>query len=128
MKNDVEFVTAFSECRLKAIDHEEHVRLAWIILQRTPLLEAIHWLVDGFSKFAKAKGKPEVYHETITWAFTILINKCLERFGRDTDQEQFAFESPDLFRGQMLLDDLYQACALKSSLARRTFVFPDRCR
>ena len=126
--NDADFVTAFTECRLESIDHKEHVRLAWIILKEKPLLKAIDWLVDGFRKFARAKGKPEVYHETITWAFAILINERIERSGRDSSWEQFVVENPDLFRGRVLLDNLYQKRTLKSELARSTFLLPDRFR
>lgn len=126
--NDVDFLQAFDECRLVSIDHEEHVRLAWLILRKKPLLQAIDWLVGGFSKFAKAKGKPEVYHETITWAFAVLINERMERGGKNSSWEKFVSDNPDLFRGRNLLDELYEHCTLESELARRTFLLPDRCR
>lgn len=126
--NEVDFLQAFDECRLVSIDHEEHVRLAWLILREKPLLQAIDWLVGGFSKFAKAKGKPEVYHETITWAFAVLINERMERGGKDSSWEKFVSDNPDLFRGRTLLDELYEHCTLESELARRTFLLPDRCR
>ena len=124
--NDSDFLAAFSACRLDSIDHKEHVRLAWIVLKEKSLLQAIEWLVDGFSAFAKSKGKPEVYHETITWAFTVLINERMERSGRDNSWEQFVIDNPDLFRGRALLEELYKDCTLESELAQSTFLLPDR--
>ena len=36
---------------------------------RYPALEALQCFSAALSRFAVAQGKPESYHETITWAF-----------------------------------------------------------
>jgi hypothetical protein len=110
------------------LSHRRHVRLAWLVLQEEPLLGAIERLCRGFRAFAEAKGKPEKYHETVTWAFILLINERLERGGRTGDWEAFAADNADLFDGRARLAELFQRTTLESDLARRVFVLPDRAR
>ena len=126
--NDAEFLKAFDTCRMDSIDHQDHVRIAWIVLREKPLYEAIGWLAARFRRFAESKGKPEVYHETITWAFAVLINERIERCGKESRWPDFVAANPDLFRGRAMLDDFYRDGTLGTDLARRTFVLPDRIR
>ena len=75
------------------------MRLAWAYARTLPLLEAIAKMRDGLVRFATAHGAAEKYHETITWAFVVLIH---ERIARAPDParetwEAFARANPDLF-------------------------------
>ena len=68
----------------------------------------------------------EKYHETVTFAFVVLVNERLERTGRDTDWPTFCARNPDLFAyPSPLLDRLYRQETLGSAFARRVFVLPD---
>jgi hypothetical protein len=124
-----EFVTAFESASLpeSAFHHRDHVRLAWIYLRESPAPAALEKFVGGLKRFAAAKGKTGLYHETITWAYLLLINERMERFGRQRPFEDFAAANQDLlvFRPS-ILESYYRAETLGSELARRTFLLPDR--
>lgn len=104
--------------------HREHVRVAWIYLRELPLLEALRVFPENLRRFAVAAGVPGLYHETITWAFLIVINERIARSGAE-DFDGFAAANGDLFeRG--FLQRWYEPETLESALARETFLFPDR--
>ena len=53
--------------------HREHVRMAFLYLTEYPALRALQMFSEALQKFAVAHGKPQLYHETITWAYILLI-------------------------------------------------------
>ena len=110
-----------------AFHHPEHVHVTWLLLQRYPALEALRRVSDGLRRLTAAHGLAEKYHETITWAYTLLILERMERGGRDQDWETFAASNPDLLgKGRSILSAYYQADTLNSDLARSIFLLPDR--
>lgn len=123
------FVAAFEAGTLTGFHHADHVRLAWIYLRRHPVLEALGRFVTGIRSFAEAKGAPDLYHETITWAYLLLIHERLERTGRDAGWEEFAAANPDLlvWKGG-IPERWYRPETLASDLAKRVFVWPDAAR
>jgi hypothetical protein len=107
--------------------HRQHVRVAWWYVKRHPLPEALSRFIDGLKRFAAALGTPELYHETITVAFVLLINERLDETGRAATWEEFAGAHPDLLAWKpSILDRYYRAETLASSRAKRVFVMPDR--
>jgi hypothetical protein len=81
--------------------------------------------------FAAANGKPNLYHETITWAFLFLIRERMARYSERTGTQpswsEFARANPDLLSWKDSVLKLYYSDEMLSSeLARKTFVFPDR--
>jgi hypothetical protein len=130
---DADFVRSFEDCTLPnaAFHHRDHVRLAWIYLRRHPPVEALQRFADGLRRFATANGHPGLYHETITWAFLLLIHERMERMARGGEPawEEFAACNPDLLTWKpSILDRYYTPETLGSELARRVFVMPDRIR
>lgn len=126
---DDEFVTAFENgtLPLAAFRHADHVRMAFLYLGRYPLLEAIRRFSASLVNFATAHGKTNLYNETITWAYLLLIRERLARAGRHQTWDQFAAANPDLLNWSgSVLKKYYREETLKSELARATFVFPDR--
>ena len=125
---DREFLSAFEACELRNTDfhHVDHIRVAWIYLQEFPLLEAIERFTASLKRFAAHHRKPELYHETITWAYLLLIH---ERMNDDASFETFRAANPDLFTWKpSILEAYYRAETLWSDRARRAFVMPDRYR
>jgi hypothetical protein len=126
--NDREFVEAFEACSIASADfhHADHVRLAWIHLRERPLIEAIERFTTSLQRFAAHHGIAGLYHETITWAYLLLIHERLQRDGTAQDWEAFRDANGDLFaRKPSILEQYYAAETLKSDVARRTFVLPD---
>jgi len=123
---DRAFATAFENGTLTDFHHADHVRLAWIYLCRDPVLEALERFVTGLRRYAESKGASDLYHETITWAYVLLIHERLERTGWEVCWQDFAAANPDLmvWKGG-LLDRLYRPETLASDLAKRVFVWPD---
>jgi hypothetical protein len=112
--------------------HADHVRLAFEYLLRYSVLEALESFSDALNRFATAQGKADRYHETITWAYLLLIRERMIRSGQAQDRhtqtwEKFAECNPDLliWKGGALAT-LYRQETLDSELARRIFVLPDR--
>jgi hypothetical protein len=125
---DADFVRSFEDCTLpnSAFHHRDHVRLAWIYLRRHPALAALTRFAEGLKRFATANGHPGLYHETITWAYLLLIHERMAR-GNETSWEEFAAGNPDLLTWKpSVLDRYYSPETLGSELARRIFVMPDR--
>jgi hypothetical protein len=126
---DTEFVRAFESAVLPegCFRHRDHVRLAWIYLREDPPPIALRRFADGLKRFAAAKGKAGLYHETITWAYLLLINERMERFGRSRPFAEFAAANSDLLTWRpSILSSYYRDETLRSDLARRTFLLPDR--
>lgn len=110
----------------EAFGHREHVRVAWLYVREYGLPDAFGRFRDALKRFATAKGAPQLYHETITWAYLLLIQERMARNAVET-WEGFASANADLLRWKpSLLDRYYTHDLLWSDLARATFVMPDR--
>ena len=127
--NDRDFVAAFEACAIAKADfrHADHVRLAWIYLSEHPLIEAIERFTAALQRFAAHNGVPGLYHETITWAYVLLVAERREG-GAGEDWPAFASRNPDLlaWRPSLLETRYYRLETLWSDRARSVFVMPDR--
>ena len=124
-----EFITAFEDGSLAAesFHHADHARMAFLYLCRYPALEALERFSNSLARFAAAKGRAERYHETVTWAFLLLIRERMARTGRRQSWEEFAAGNADLLRWEEnVLRRYYRDETLSSDLARRTFLLPDK--
>ena len=91
------------------------------------MLEAIAKFSAALKRFAQSKGKPNLYHETITWAYLFLIRERIARVDQPQSWEQFAENNPDLLIWKEgVLSTLYRQAALDSDLARQFFILPDK--
>jgi len=126
---DQEFIERFENCTLPAegFHHRDHVKVVWLYLRRYPLIETLTRFSESLKRFATANGKPNLYHETITWAYAFLINERMERNGRAESWEEFAARNADLFDWKnSVLRSFYREETLRSDRARKTFIFPDK--
>lgn len=124
---DDEFLQRFADGSLPESDfrHADHVRAAWLYLRRWPPAEALARFSADLRHFAASKGKPDRYHETVTWAYLLLIRERVERSGRCDTWDEFAAANPDLLAWPGVLGRYYAAETLASELARRVFLFPE---
>lgn len=123
-----EFIRQFESGAIAAdsFHHADHVRLAFAYLSQYPAPRALDRFVAALKSFATAVGKPDRYHETITYAYFFVIRERMARSGA-TDWEEFARHNSDLlvWKGGVL-SRYYEDETLKSAFARRIFVLPDR--
>lgn len=127
--DDETLLRQFDEGTIRAgtFHHRDHVRIGWLILKTMPPLTALSRFAEGLKRFVAANGKEGLYHETITWAYLLLIRERMERTGAGETWEEFAERNPDLLSWKpSILDRYYQPETLSSELARRVFVMPDR--
>lgn len=129
MTSDRDFLAAFEDGTLTEdrFHHADHVRAAWLILREERPAAALDRFSVALQRFAAAKNRAGLYHETITWAYLFLVNERMETCGRDLDWEGLAAANPDLLAWRpSVLERYYTPETLGSALARRVFVLPDR--
>jgi hypothetical protein len=107
--------------------HADHVRLAFAYLCEYPVLHALEKFANALKRFAAARGKTQLYNETITCAFFFLIHERMAR-SEGADWEEFSRHNADLLIWKDgILSRYYRESTLKSDLARKVFVLPDKC-
>ena len=105
--------------------HQQHVQVAWLFVRQYGMPAALAEFSAAIKRFADAKGATGLYHETITWAFLLLI---AERRAKQpaADWDAFAAANPDLLVWKpSILERYYSKELLAADLARRAFVMPD---
>lgn len=128
--SDQEIIDRFESGDLpeSGFHHADHVRLAFAYLREFPTLEAMQRFSAALKHFAALHGKTQLYNQTITWAYILLIAERIARSGEEEpDWNHFAEQNPDLlvWKGG-ILTRYYEDATLKSELARGVFIFPDK--
>ena len=127
--NEAEWMEAFESGTLPndSFHHTEHVKMAFLYVQKFPPLEALRRFSSSLTRFAAANGKPNLYNETITWAFLLLIRERVARANSPQTWAEFSASNADLLRwDDNILKKYYRAETLSSELAKSVFLFPDR--
>ena len=111
---------------LECFHHRDHVHMAFIYLCKWPILEALERFSSALKRFAAHHGKHQLYHETITWAYMLLINERMARSGKLQSWEEFEETNGDLliWKGGAV-QRCYREETLWSDFAKRVFVLPD---
>lgn len=111
----------------KIIKSNESVtsREDWIYLYQSPLPEAMIQFRDSLKRFALKVGKMNLYHETITYGFMLLISDRMARSPELKTWNEFSGSNSDLLDWKSNpLVNLYTKEELYSELARSRFVLP----
>jgi hypothetical protein len=123
---------------VESFHHADHVRLAFAYLSTHAPLQALEKFCSALQRFAAARGKSQLYHETITHAYFFLIRERMARSAAEKwsiaencsikDWDDFARRNPDLLIWKDgILTRYYREATLQSDLARNVFLFPDKC-
>ena len=110
----------------EAFDHEAHIHVAWLYLERYPLTDAIDRFTKALQRLTRKLGVPDKYNETISWFYMLLIE---ERRSASPADSWVAFRqtNSDLFsRGDNILERYYSKELIYSDRARQSFVLPNR--
>ena len=127
-ERDEQLIRDFESDALPAdsFHHADHVRLAFAYLRQYPVLRALEKFITALQRYAAARGKTQLYNETITYAYFFLIRERMAR-SEAVDWEEFALRNPDLLAGRNeILRRYYGDATLQTDFARGVFVFPDR--
>jgi hypothetical protein len=107
--------------------HALHVEVAWNYLATLPVDQALSRFAEGLRRLAGHLGAVDKYHETITWAYLLLINERRQRLAAGHSWHEFARANPDLLTHRPSpLAKYYRPETLESELARGVFLLPDR--
>jgi hypothetical protein len=122
-----EFIQCFENDALPGeFHHADHVRLAYAYLSQYSVLRALERFASALKRYADARGKSQLYHETVTHAYFFLIRERMART-EAKDWDEFAQRNPDLLVWKNgILTRYYQQGTLESDLARTVFLFPDK--
>jgi hypothetical protein len=123
-----EWMEAFERCTLPndSFHHADHVRMAFLYLQKHTPLEALGRFSSALARFAAANGNPNLYNETITRAFLMLIRERVARADSPQTWVEFSASNTDLLRwDDNILKKYYRPETLSSELAKNVFLFPD---
>jgi len=123
---DLEFVRMFEACELSndSFHHRDHIRLAWIYLQRYPELEARGQIAGVIRRFAAHHGKTDKYHETITVAWLRLVRSAMARVPLDASFDELTIAAPALL-DKRTIEKFYSTAVLATEAARTYWVEPD---
>ena len=125
--NQQQLFDSFVDTSLPAgqFHHQQHVQVAWLFVLKYGMPAALAEFTAAIKRFADAKGATGLYHETITWAFLLLIAERQARNPAET-WEVFAAANTDLLVWKpSILERYYSKELLATDLARRTFLMPD---
>jgi hypothetical protein len=126
---DDELLRQFEDCSLplERFRHRVHIQIAFLYLCRYPVLDVLGRFPAALTRYAEAHGKSGLYHETITWAYVLLIHERMERAGQAQSWEEFTSANADLMTWSgSVLQQYYRNETLSSDLARKIFLFPDK--
>jgi len=108
----------------EAMTHENHLRLAWLLLRKYPLPEAMMHYRDGLLALTTRLGLTDKYHETITFTLMLVLYDRMAH-GPD-DLDAFLAANQDLLTDcKGVLTRWYRAEDLFTDAARLRFRFPD---
>ncbi len=118
---DAELLAAFEAGTITSFHHREHVRVAFAMLARDgDLAAAALAFRAGLRRIAGTSGK---YHETLTWAYLVIIAERMYGRGYASSAELFA-DHPDLLDRDLLARYYDLGAIIASPIARAVFVLP----
>lgn len=126
---DDELLRQFEDCSLplERFRHSVHIQIAFLYLCKYPVLDVLSRFPAALTRYAAAHGKSGLYHETITWAYILLIHERMQRAGHAQSWPEFAASHTDLLSwSSTILKQYYRDETLHSELARKIFLFPDK--
>jgi hypothetical protein len=127
--SDDALIRQFEDCSLPLdrFRHSVHIQIAFLYLCKYSVLDVLGRFPAALARYAEAHGKTGLYHETITWAYILLIHERIRRAGHGQSWEEFATGNADLmtWSGTILMQ-YYRDETLHSELARKIFLFPDK--
>lgn len=80
---DEEFLARFEACALEDFRHRDHVRVAWLYLQKFPYERAVREMELGIRRYAAHHGAPDKYHHTVTLVWMRVVAAACREHAED---------------------------------------------
>jgi hypothetical protein len=124
--NDREFLKAFHETTLSSEDfrHRGHLRLAWLVLRKHSLEDALPLLSDGIRQYANSKDAAGTYNETLTQFWIRIANHAIQASPSAQEFAQLINAFPILLDKQLPLNH-WRRETLDGKRARSAWLEPD---
>jgi len=121
---DGAFLAAFEAGTLEPFRHRDHIRMAWLYLERAPPEQAAQDIIAGIRRFALAKGATGLYHETLTRFWIHLVAR--QRTQRACPDSLSFLEAHPWLLDKTLVERHYSPGSLASAAAKEGWLDPDR--
>lgn len=124
---DEQFATAFSDCSLppESFNHEGHLRLAWIHLEKSDLESAIKTVCNQIAAYANYQGATDKYHHTLSIAAVHIVHHFMGK-SQSAHFTGFINEFPPLKTDfKSLISSHYGFDIFSSSQAKTEYIAPD---
>jgi hypothetical protein len=122
---DAAFIQALEACSIPnhQFGHRDHIRAAWVYLQRYPLPAATRMMDQAIRRFARYHGHAEKYHNTLTvlWTRLVAVHAAAHP---ETVFERFIARNQELLDKWLVLR-FYTRERLFSPRAREAWLDPD---
>jgi len=124
--SDDAVLQAFEACQLDPakFHHDDHIRLAWLCVQRYGAHEAETKLLDGLHRFTQRAGVPQKFMHTTTIAWTRLVAAAQTGSPRTVNFPKWIQSRLQLL-DRNLLAKYYSPGRLETEKARSGWVEPD---
>ena len=121
---DARFLEAFHECALDKLSHEDHLRIAWLLLESHEIKESLEMISEGLRRFAISKGSESSYNQTMTCFWMSLVHHCLDSSSRELTFGEFLAENPILLQKSSIFKHWSKETILASE-AKKFCIDPD---
>ena len=124
---DYEYLRLFERCKIKpeTFGHHEHIRIAYILLTKLSVEEALSKLRGDLMSFLDYIGTDKSkYHETLTQAWLLAVNHFMHISSPVTSFNEF-IDSNNILSNKEIMYTHYSSELIESDKARIKFVQPD---
>ena len=124
---DEEFESQFSNCTLYSsiFNHEAHIRLAWIHINRYGIEQALINLDNQLYSYVCSLGAEDKYNKTVTIAAVKAVYHFMQK-SNSNNFKDFILEHPRLKTNfKELLDKHYSIDIFNSDIAKSSFLEPN---
>ena len=125
--DDALFETEFADCTLKPsrFNHEAHLRLAWIHINKYGLEKAIDQISHQLMAYVDHHSSADKFNKTLTVAAIRVVHHFINKSSANTFQD-FITEFPQLKKDfKRLMAAHYTADIYNSPKAKREYMAPD---
>ena len=122
-----DFIDSLKNCSLnpKLFNHEAHLRLAWLLIDKYGIEKAIVYMEELLLNFVIHVGARDKYHKTLTIAAMHIVNNYMVNEGR-SDFKEFIIKHDELNTNfKAILNSYYSFDVFKAKHAANEFIQPD---